>query len=348
MAQVEYDPMLKALVVSGGSIGRRHIANLRTLEPSAHITLWRQHTAPGEAPDGIPGTDRIVYSLPDALTSDPDLAIVAGPATMHVETGLALAAVDIPLLVEKPLSHERQGAGQLVAFCRARRIALMMGYNLRFYGPLQRLQRAVAEGQIGRVISIRAEVGQYLPDWRPDQDYRQGVSARSELGGGVVFELSHELDYVCWLAGDVQSVMSMAGRLGDLDIDVEDVAEILLRFQSGAIGSIHLDMVQRCLTRSCRVIGTEGTLVWNGLDHSVRVWRAGASGWEDLCPPSSLQRNDMYLNELRHFLDCVRDGREPAVSGEDGLRAMDVALAVKESARSSIAEEIEPRTLCHD
>ena len=332
--------MLKALVAGGGSIGRRHIANLRTLEPSAHITLWRQHTPPSEADKEIPGTDQIVYSLAHALASDPALAIVAGPATTHVATGLVLAAAGIPLLVEKPLSHERQGAEQLVECCRTQRTLLMVGYNLRFYGPLQKLRRALVEGQIGRPISIRAEVGQYLPDWRPGQDYRRGVSARHELGGGVVFELSHELDYVCWLAGAVQSVMSMTGRLGGLDIDVEDLAEILLRFQSGTIGSIHLDMANRCLTRSCRVIGTEGTLVWNGLDHSVRVWRAQSSAWADVYPSSFVERNHMYLAELSHFLNCVRGNLEPAVSGEDGLRALHLALAVKESAHLSAAVEV--------
>ncbi len=324
--------ILTALVVGGGSIGRRHLSNLRRLEPSAEIVLWRQHAKPGDAGAVVSDADRVVYSLADALDTHPDLAVVASPATRHVETGLALASNDVPLLVEKPLSHRQDEARALITLCRERALALMVGYNLRFYPPLQTLRETLVAGEIGRPMSIRADVGQHLPEWRPGADYRSGVSARSDLGGGVLLELSHELDYVSWLVGGVRSVMALVGHLSDLEIDVEDTAEILLRFQGGAFGSIHLDMTQAAMTRSCRLVGTEGVLVWNGLDHSVRLYRAAARSWSDLCAPCVLDRNEMFLSEMRHFLHCVRNGARPAVTGEDGLRALDIAVAAKESA----------------
>ena len=119
-----------------------------------------------------------------------------------------------------------------------------------------------------------------------------------------------------------------------MDIDVEDAAEILLEFTGGAIGSIHLDMVQRTPTRTCRIIGTEGTITWDISDHSARMFSATANTWEDLHPPQSLDRNDMYMKELQHFLDCVRRCDTPIVTGEDGKRILEIALAAKESARS--------------
>jgi predicted dehydrogenase len=207
----------------------------------------------------------------------------------------------------------------------------MVGYNLRFCRPLQVMRQALVEGRIGRPLALRAEAGQYLPEWRPGKDYRQCVSARRDLGGGAVLELSHELDYVRWLVGEVKTVCAQVGHLSDLELDVEDTAEIILQFCNGAIGSVHLDMVQRPATRTCRIVGTEGTLAWDGMSHRVQLFSAAADRWSDLHPAEAIDRNEMYLAELRHFFGCVRGKGKPIVSGNEGRRVLEIALAVKKS-----------------
>jgi len=319
-----------ALIVGLGSIGRRHLTNLRKLAADVRITVWR-HQVPMGNRENPEDADRVVYTLADALSGRPDMAIVAGPSAFHVETALALAGNGIPVFVEKPLSNSCKGVAELLNLCKIRSIPLMVGYNLRFYRPLQILRQAIVDGRVGRVMSIRAEVGQYLPDWRVDCDYRRGVSANRDLGGGVVLELSHELDYLRWIGGEVKLVTAQTARLSDLEIDVEDTAEIILGFSSGVMGSVHLDMTQRAPTRSCRVAGTEGTLAWDGITHSVRLYDAESRAWTDLHPVSAVDRNEMFLAELRHFLDCAEHNGVPSVSGEDGWRALSIALAVKES-----------------
>jgi predicted dehydrogenase len=196
------------------------------------------------------------------------------------------------------------------------------------------MREALAEGRIGRPLVLRAEAGQYLPDWRPGRDYRQTVSAKSVLGGGAVLELSHELDYARWLVGDVEAVAAQVAKVSDLEIDVEDVAQIILKFKSGAIGCIHLDMIQRPPTRACRVTGTEGTLAWDWADRRVRHFSAKRGEWADLLVEEEPDRNTMYLEELRHFFACVKNRQSPAVTGEDGRRTLEIALAVKESSRT--------------
>jgi predicted dehydrogenase len=329
---------MKVLVVGLGSIGRRHCANLKRLEPDAVVTVWRQR-APRDAGHAVSAADRTVFSLDDALETAPQCAVIAGPAPSHVGTALALAAHGVHLFIEKPLSNQLDGVDELLDLCRARGLVLQVGYNLRFHEPLQRMRHVLQAGGIGRLMSIRAEVGQYLPDWRPHVDYRDSVSARGDLGGGVLLELSHELDYARWLAGEVADVTARVGRLSGLDIDVEDTAEIILTFVSGAIGSIHLDMTSRAAFRTCRVTGTEGTLVWDGLAHHVRQYSAQTSAWTDLCPATSVDPNDTYVAELRHWLGCVRDEITPDVTGEDGRRALQLALAAGRSSdqRQSVA-----------
>jgi predicted dehydrogenase len=331
---------MRALLVSLGSIGRRHLANLRRLDPDGQVTVWRLHAPDGERlPPGC-DADRVVYALEDALAANPEIALISGPASTHVGVAQVLAQHGVHLFVEKPLSDCDEGTEALIQTCHQRGLALLVAYPFRFYGPLRMLREAIDAGRIGRLLSVRAEVGQYLPDWRPGEDYRRSVSARRELGGGAELELSHELDIATWLAGDVESVTAWCGRLSDLELDVEDAAEILLQFRSGAVGSVRVDMIQRAPTRTCRVVGSEGTLTWDGATHEVRLFSVGAGGWSVLHPSGDLDRNEMYLAELKHFLDCARGEAAAEVTGEHARRVLQIALAAKRSAHERRAVAI--------
>jgi predicted dehydrogenase len=319
-------------VVGLGSIGRRHLRNLKRLLPALSVGVWRrQALASGDVElDAL--VERFMGSAKEATAFAPDLAVIATPAAFHLDGASALIEQGIPLLIEKPLSHRLDGIDGLIGTARERGLPVAVGYNLRFYWPLLCLRQAVTEGKIGRVVSFRAEVGQFLPDWRRGSDYRSSASARAELGGGVLLELSHELDYARWLLGEVKAVSASLGRLGNLEIDVEDSAEILVEFASGAAGSIHLDMLQRVLARTCRVIGTEGTLEWSWQDHRVRLYTAAAQAWTDLYGPGLVDSNEMYLDELRDFLDCLQQHRAPRCTLEDGKRVLQIVDAVRQSA----------------
>jgi predicted dehydrogenase len=324
---------MRALVVGLGSIGKRHLNNLRELVPQADITVWRQHTRPSADQAHYPNADRIVYSFEEAMVFKPEIAIIASPAAFHVETGLQLAQEGISLLIEKPFSNRLDDVEKLIQLSASRGQMLMIGYNLRFHPSLLCLKKALDDGKIGKVLSVIAEVGQYLPDWRPGTDYTKNVSAQSCLGGGVVLELSHELDYTRWLVGEVQAVNAQTSKLSDLIMDVEDSADIHLRFERGVLGNIHMDMIQRTPTRTCKLIGTEGTLIWDGFSNDVRLYSASDHVWQDIFPAQPLERNKMFLCEMEHFLDCVEHGTQPLVTGEDGVQVLKIALAAKESAR---------------
>jgi predicted dehydrogenase len=320
---------MKILVVGYGSIGQRHVKNLQRLAPEAQITIWRQHAKPilQTASD----TPKFVYSLDDALAFAPDCALICSPSPFHIETAILLAEKNIHLFIEKPISSILDGIDTLIKMCQKQHLKLMVGYNFRFYPPLQIMRQAVLDGKIGRVLSVRAETGQYLPDWRPGQDYRNTVSAQKALGGGVLLEMSHEIDYVRWLIGEVDRVYGRVALLSDLEIDVTDSAEIILDFVDGAVGNIHLDMVQRAPTRNCKIIGSHGSLLWDAFTNRVEWFSADLQAWSDLHPLADINRNDMYVQEVNHFLSCVRDDLEPLCTGLDGVAALRIALAVQRS-----------------
>jgi predicted dehydrogenase len=325
---VEGTHRVRVLIVGFGNIGRRHLRNLRTLMPSAVVAVCRQRREPV---DGTPDTAEVFHDIDEAVAWKPDAAIVASPAPLHVPHGLALADAGVDLLVEKPMSHTQAGVQSLVERCHERRVVLMVGYNLRFDRSLEAVRRAVHDNSIGRVVSIRAEVGQFLPDWRPQIDYRRTVSAQKALGGGAALELSHEFDYVRWIAGEPISVAGCVAVSGHLDLDCEDSADVLLSFANGAIGNVHVDFLDRSAIRRCRIVGTEGTITWDGIGQQAARF-APAEGWVPLS--NGGERTDTYTRELEHFLDCVQSRRQPLVTGEDGAKALAIALAAKASSET--------------
>ncbi len=318
---------MKFLIVGFGSIGKRHLANLRILDPNGEITLWHTHSRTEHKITGV----REVFCLEDALSPRPDIAIIANPASAHLPVALKLAREGIDLFIEKPLSSTLDGIAELQQILEKTGSLVMVGYNFRFNPALAELKRCITDGTIGRVLCIRAEVGQYLPDWRTGTDYRQSGSAQNELGGGAVLELSHEIDYSRWLGGEIESVMSMTDHVSDLEIDVEDIAEITMRFSSGAIGSVHLDLFQRTPSRTCKVVGTLGTAVWDGMSDTVMVFTTGTGQWIRMNPAGKSDRNQMYISEMEHLIACCRNRTKPVVSLSDGNRVLEIALAARES-----------------
>ena len=279
---------------------------------------------------------RSVTDLQAALDQRPDAAIIANPTALHLETAIPAAQAGCHLLLEKPISHTTQGLPALRQAVQQGGGQVLVGFQFRFHPGLGQLAAWIAQDAIGRPLSFRAHWGEYLPDWHPWEDYRQGYSARSDLGGGVILTLSHPLDYLRWLLGEVDRLWAFAAKSGALEIDVEDTAEIGLRFQNGAIGSVHLDYNQRPPAHTLEIIGTRGSLNWDNRDGCACLYQAGRRAWQRLSPEELLglerpfERNDLFLAEMRHFLAVARREVQPACSLEDGVAALRLALAARQ------------------
>lgn len=317
------------VIVGLGSIGQRHLRNLRLLRPDARIDVLRRADS---AQADLTGCDGVVTSIEDALALRPDGVILAGPAPTHVSLAQAFAGRGVATLIEKPLSHSMVGLTALQKAAQQSLAPVMIGYNLRFNPSLQSVRQAVCSGTIGDVLAVRAEVGQYLPDWRPDADYRSSVSAQLSLGGGALLELSHEIDYIYWMFGVPVRVSCRGGRFSKLDIDVEDCLELTLEYEKPArLVSIHLDFLQRPASRSCKFIGTGGTLTWNALKDQYTLQCVDLPDESRKVVLPMQDRNQMYLDELRAFVDAV-EGRSPSsIPLEQGIDVMRIISSARRS-----------------
>jgi len=288
----------------------------------------------GRTVSGLDDADCVVTSLAEALNYGVDAAIVATPATMHVPMCIELLHAGIDVLVEKPLSHTLDGVTELTRLVAQTGRMLMVGYTLRFHPLVRLLRDEIAAGSIGRVLSARFEIGQYLPDWRPQIDFRESVTARPELGGGALLELSHEIDYAQWILGPIARVQGHLSRQADWNLAVEDCVDLVAEFERGPIGTIHLDLLQRIAQRSCKLIGTDGTLEWDQQAQSVRRFLAATKSWEVLASSAGLDRNQMYLDELHHFFASIATRRESLNTLAGAVDTLRVIDAVRRSAAS--------------
>ena len=323
----------RLLIVGLGSIGSRHARLVRGLMPEAKIAVFR-HQSSSKLSDVE--VDHCFTNIDDIRNFRPQAAIIANPASHHLDIALNLARQGVHLLIEKPISHKAsQRVLELIDICREQGVILMTGYNMRFLPSLGVFRDILQQGKVGKIFSIRSEVGQYLPGWRVDVDYRQSVSAKKELGGGVLLELSHEIDYLQWLFGKVEWVKAHVAQHSDLEIDVEDTAYLILGFKTDQserqwVASLNMDFVRHDTTRQCLVIGDEGTLRWNGIEGKVDFISSLGDKWEELFSEQS-ERDLTYKEEILHFVSCVKSGEAPAVTGEDGLATLVVVDAAKKS-----------------
>lgn len=321
----------KALVVGSGSIARRHLANFRRLLPDAEVGCVSASGRPLN--DGETDATTQLQSMTAAVAWAPDLAVVASPAPLHLVHACLLLEAGVPVLIEKPLSDNLDRVRNAAPLLARHRDRIEVAYNLRFLSSALRMKTLVEEACVGRILGLHIEVGQYLPDWRPQADYRRQVSANRSLGGGVLLELSHELDYLTWLFGRFEQVFCIATNSGQLEIDVEDRADILLS-RDGLTAHVHLDFLQRRASRGCKVIGSAGTLNWDLIANRISL--DGPEGEKILFSDPHVDRNDMYLEQLRGFIEVAAGRAAPRITLDDGLAVLSMVEAMRQSAATGL------------
>jgi predicted dehydrogenase len=261
----------------------------------------------------------------------PDAVIVATPTALHLDVAIPAARAGCAILLEKPVSNSMQRINELKAAVDHARAHVVVGFQFRFHPLLQQARTLLTSGALGRVLSAQVQFGEYLPSWHPWEDYRRGYAARAALGGGVVLTQCHALDYLTWLLGPVVAVSAFTGRLGGLDIDVEDTAEICCRFRQGALASVHLDYTRRPPTHRLEIAGTKAVFSADLLQGTAKASPADDSRANEFSVGSGWERNEVYQDLMRHFVDVVNARAESLCSLADGIAVQQLVAGIFES-----------------
>ena len=331
---------MKFLIAGLGSIGRRHLKNLLALGQE-DIVLYRS----GYSPLSDPELDHFptAHDLKTALATHPDAVIVSNPTALHLSVAIPAARQGCHLFLEKPISHNLEGIPTLQKSVVQNNVKVLVGFQFRFHPSLQKIKQLLEEEAIGKPIYARAHWGEYLPNWHPWEDYRQGYSAREDLGGGVLLTLCHPLDYLTWMFGRASQVTAVAAKYSDLDITVEDIAEVILVFPNNFLASVHLDYVQQPPQHRLEIVGTQGTIQWDYYRGQVVLETTGDAGviqTQEFPLQTSFERNDLFLAEMSHFLEVIQGKSLPACSFDEGIFSLKLALAAKQASLSGIKQVI--------
>jgi len=316
---------VKFVIVGLGSIGRRHLKNLISLgEEDIILCRSKLSTLPDGELKGFP----VETNIHAALLHKPDAVIISNPTSLHLDIAIPAAEAGCHILLEKPISSSLEKIDELKAALKRGKGQLLVAFQYRFHPTLKLAFRLLSQGEIGKPISIRSHWGESFSAAHPWEDFHKSYAARKDLGGGVVLTLCHPFDYLSWLFGKPKLLWAQTDTIGDLGIEVEDVAEVCLRFPNGALGSVHLDYIQKPATHTLEVIGTKGTIRWNNADGLLSIYRNKSSGWELNQPPKGFERNSMFIAEMRHFLSVARGEAQPICTLADGISALEIALQV--------------------
>jgi len=323
---------VRILIAGLGAIGQRHARNLREilgkdLELHAyrrrrlrHViteSLERDDSRDVESVLGIRSHD----DLDAALAERPDAVFVCTPSSQHLDIAQRAADAGCHLFIEKPISHTLDGLDGLAATVRAKRLVALVGCQWRFHPQVRMLRDAIATRSLGVLRLAHIDYAEYLPDWHPYEDYRTSYAARADLGGGVVLTQIHDYDLAWWLFGAPKRVSASGGRLSDLEIDVEDTVDVLLEG-----GQLPVKITQTLASRERRrLVSVAGDM------RSLEI---------DLLNTPSYERNRMFVDEVRHFVSCVRGEARPLTPLGEGIEVLRIALAVKRSMRTGRTVEL--------
>tara|TARA_Y100000590_G_scaffold463122_1_gene629057 strand:- start:22008 stop:23006 length:999 start_codon:yes stop_codon:yes gene_type:complete len=330
---------LKFLIAGYGSIGKRHLENLISTNNSKIIVYSKRKDLSNLRKKNI----KIFNSLEKCLAEKPNIGFITNETVHHVPTSKKLANAGLNLFIEKPLSNSTKSVSELVKLTKTKKLVTLMGCNLRFHECIKKIKSLIEQEKIGKIISVQVECGTYLPDWHPNEDYSKGYSARDDLGGGVVLTCIHEIDYLYWFFGEVKEVFSFTGKFSNLKIKSDDLSAIIMKFRNNVIAEIHLDYFQKPETRSCKIIGTKGMIVWNSSNNQVKLYNLKNNKWSTKLKIKNYKKNDMYKKELAHFINCIKQKKKSLNDISQGQYVLKIALGIIKSSKLKRVVTIEKK-----
>lgn len=310
---------LSILIAGCGSIGKRHarvlnglgLRDIRACDPAPA----QRESLLGETP-----TVTMYDSFEAGLWGAPDTVLICTPPKLHIPMAMQAIQAGCHVLCEKPLSDAPEGIDELAALAAEAEKKVMVALCFRYHAGLVMAKRLLDSGRVGRLVSVRALMGEHLPDVRPD--YRNLFSS-GYLGA---FDLSHEIDLAIWYAGrPIRQVCALSGSYSDIGIQAPDVVELLIDFEDRCMASVHLDFYQRPRRRQTELICTQGVIIvefarWGHCN--VSVYDAAEGNWEQ--QELVTERDDMFRAEDREFLQAVAEDKPLACDIAEARKSVEV------------------------
>ncbi len=330
---------MKILMIGLGSIGQRHLRNIRALYgDTVEIIAYRVRGLARTFSNDMKIRENVVLEnefnittytkLEEALAQKPDVAFITNITSLHVECATKCAEAGCHLFIEKPLSYNLAGIETLQKIVKEKNLVAFMGFQNRYNPCVKKLKETIEKNLLGDLVAVNVDMGERLTTMHSYENYAETYMARKDMGGGVVLNQQiHEIDYLTYIFGMPKSVYAIASNNNPLTIDVDDNSSALYDF-NGLPVFVHSDFMQFPPTRKCKVIGAKGYMEIDLINNCiVEVVNDQLTKTEF----TNFQRNDMFIEELRLFMDCVKNGELSGSSLDDGVTTLKIGLATLRS-----------------
>tara|TARA_B100000242_G_C43043900_1_gene487164 strand:- start:718 stop:1752 length:1035 start_codon:yes stop_codon:yes gene_type:complete len=333
-----------ALFIGLGSIGQRHLRNIRKYFPQIKIIAYRnsrQTPVLDENNNPLKNVEMAQYyqlkeyeNLEEALNKHPEMVFVTNPSRFHYSATMAALKKGAHVFIEKPLSHDLDSAKSILELEKNFDKKLcMVGFQYRYSPTLIKLKEIINCNLIGNLINGQIANGEYLPYWHPYEDYRKSYAAREDLGGGAILTQIHDFDYAIYLFGMPKSLFATGGKLSNLEINVEDSVNIstCFKYKNKILPiNINLDYISWPSRRYIKLYGDKGSLNCDLNKNTIEVHVRESKNTLNF-NFASTSRNDLFIDELQNFISFVEGKEEPKVDLEEGMKSLKFALAAKSS-----------------
>jgi predicted dehydrogenase len=324
---------MKFLIVGLGSMGRRRIRNLQYLKAGTIIGFDTKQDRAKEAEEKYGITTFADFN--EAMKNGPDALIISTPPDLHTKYARIAAENNKHFFTEASVVDT--GMDELIEMCKDRKIVAAPSCTLRFNSSVQKIKQVVDNGEIGRPLAFTYHSGQYLPDWHPWEDYRKFYVAKRETGAAREI-VSFELVWLTWIFGAVETVSCFCGKTSILDIDIDDVYQVLMKFKNGVFGHMQVDVVSRVADRSCRMFGEKGVIFWNW-GEDVRVYTAKDKQWRSYREKKGVSvagydekiKEEPYIEEMKQFIKAIRKEEKYPYTLEEDKAVLQILYAAEES-----------------
>ena len=334
---------LKGLIIGCGSIGTRHLHNLKSLG-FIHIAIYdenKQRINELSKKYDVTKFD----SLDSALDEfKPCFSIICTYPSSHIKIASSCIDFNSHVFIEKPLSTNLNGVENMLKKADKKKLKVAVGYNLRFDSGLNLLKKNLKKSSNSIPLSILSQWGHNIKWWKPGTNFKNHYILQK--GNGIILDDSHEYDYVRWLLDDeVESVYCQTRKSKTIQTKTESIASIILKFKKGTIATFVIDYMRPYYERKCHIIGENGDLKWEyvpkndtrkqyGIKVNSSVTTRYSNHKKSITKKFVVELNDMYVVEIKNFINSIVNNKKPIVDGWDGIKTLKIGLAALSSSKT--------------
>lgn len=336
---------VKFLVVGLGSMGKRRIRCLQALKVESVAGFDPRQDRADEAKEkyGV----RTFTRIEDAIAAGVDAFVISTPPDLHMRYAKLAVENGKHFFCEASVTDD--GMADVMEMLKTRKVVAAPSCTMRFHPAIKIIKEKVASNAIGKLEAFSAHCGQWLPDWHPWEDYRTYYVSKRATGACREI-VPFELTWLTWVLGDFTKVAAMRDKVSNLECDIDDIYQLLLKSANGVYGHLMVDVLARYPTRSLRLLGSEGTIDWVADTREVRVFTTSSGKWENFPEAASkveegysyLSAEGMYVEEMSAYVNACLGKAPYSYSMADDHRVLKALYGAERSSDSGTFVKLDP------